>query len=137
MHSTAKSRQETQHPSNQAYGTSLSSAITNVPPQTASPNVPQDAPRPVPSRAEIWLNRLFVAIFVLVCVQMGIMLVVLPWTRFWSDNTLLLRNLSLREFVLQDFVRGAVSGLGLVDIWIGIWEGVHYRESHGPDRASD
>jgi hypothetical protein len=68
---------------------------------------------------------------------MGIMLVVLPWTRFWSDNTLLLRNLSLREFVLQDFVRGAVSGLGLVDIWIGIWEGVHYRENHGPDRQSD
>ena len=80
---------------------------------------------------------MFVAIFVLVCVQMGIMLVILPWTRFWTDNTLLLRNLSLREFVLQDFVRGLVSGLGLVDIWIGIWEGVHYREDHRPDRPTD
>ena len=68
---------------------------------------------------------------------MGIMLVILPWTRFWTDNTLLLRNLSVREFVLQDFVRGVVSGLGLVDIWVGIWEGVHYREAHSPDPPSD
>lgn len=138
MHSTMKFRQEAQDPSNQPYSTSLSSTVTNVPPpESASPDLPQDAGKRVPSRAEIWGNRIFVAIFVLVCVQMGIMLVILPWTRFWTDNSLLLLNLSLREFVLQDFVRGMVSGLGLVDIWIGIWEGVHYREVYDPDRASD
>lgn len=129
MGSTAKSRQESKDPSTQAYDTrSLSSTISNVTSEGPEPELARDGR---PSRAEIWLNRIFIAIFVLVCVQVGIMLVILPWTRFWTDNSLLLRNLSLREFVLQDFVRGLVSGLGLVDVWIGIWEGVHYRENQG------
>lgn len=57
------------------------------------------------------------------------MLVILPWTKYWTENTILLHNLSLRELAVNDFVRGAVSGLGLVDVWIGIQEGVSYRET--------
>jgi hypothetical protein len=34
----------------------------------------------------------------------------------------------LREFVANGFVRGMCSGLGVLDIWIGFWEAVHYHE---------
>jgi hypothetical protein len=132
MHFRAKFRQESQDPLNPAYGSRpLSSTITNVTPDAPEPEQVQAAAKPAPSRTEIWLNRIFVAIFVLVCVQMGIILVILPWTRLWTDNNFLLHNLSLREFAVQDFVRGTISGLGLLDIWIGIREGVHYREGRG------
>jgi hypothetical protein len=28
----------------------------------------------------------------------------------------------------NNFVRGAISGIGIIDLWIGIWEAVHYRD---------
>jgi hypothetical protein len=84
-----------------------------------------------PSRAELWFRRLTLALFVVVCVEVGMVLVVLPWTHAWTDNSLLISNLTLRSLALQNFVRGLVSGLGLINVWMGIWEAVHYREPKG------
>jgi hypothetical protein len=115
-----------------AYGnTSLSSTVSNLAQAGNNAEPAEGNGKSAASRAEIWLNRVFVAVFVLVCVQLGIMLVILPWTPVWTQNHFLLRNLALREFAMRDFVRGLVSGLGMVNIWVGMWEGVHYREDHG------
>ena len=84
-----------------------------------------------PKRPRLWVVRLWLVIFVLFCLEVGIILTVLPWTRVWTENSLLLGHPQLREFLMQNFVRGLVSGLGLVDIWMGIAEAVRYRE--GPD----
>jgi len=81
-----------------------------------------------PTRAAIWTQRLFLLIFVVFCIELGMLLVVLPWTKVWTENNFLLDHPALRHFFGQQFVRGAASGLGLVDIWIGLWEAVHYRE---------
>ena len=85
--------------------------------------------KPKPPR--LWVARLWLVIFVLFCLEVGIILTVLPWTRIWTENSLLLGHPELRAFLLQNFVRGLISGLGLVDIWMGIAEAVRYRE--GPD----
>ena len=82
-----------------------------------------------PRRPHVWLRRIWLVVFVLFCLEVGIILTVLPWTRIWTDNSLLLGHLRIREFLMQDFVRGVVSGLGLVDIWMGIAEAVRYREA--------
>jgi len=84
-----------------------------------------------PKRPRLWVKRLWLVVFVLFCLEVGIILTVLPWTRVWTENSLLLGHPQLREFLMQNFVRGLVSGLGLVDIWMGIAEAVRYRE--GPD----
>jgi hypothetical protein len=76
----------------------------------------------------LWVRRLTMALFVAVCVWAGLFLVVFPWTQAWTDNFLLVRNLTLRSLALQNFVRGLVTGLGAVNVWMGIWEAVHYRE---------
>jgi len=34
----------------------------------------------------------------------------------------------MRDFVASGFFRGFCSGLGLLDIWIGFWEALHYHE---------
>ncbi|HVP44283.1 MAG TPA: hypothetical protein VMS96_12685 [Terriglobales bacterium] len=86
------------------------------------------APHPLP----LWLRRIMLFIFVAFAVEIGMFLVVMPWYdggRLWSENGLLLRFPTLRAFLIQDFVRGVVSGIGLIDIWVGIWEAVHYKES--------
>ena len=51
-----------------------------------------------------------------------------PWRPEWSDNPLLLSYPGIREIVSSGFVRGVVSGLGLLNVWIGFWEALRYHE---------
>ena len=84
------------------------------------------------SRGRIWLHRLLVLLFVFVCAAAGVLLVVLPWTPQWTDNSLLLRYPDLRTLITHGFFRGLCSGLGLLDIWIGFSEAIHYHEDKLP-----
>jgi hypothetical protein len=80
------------------------------------------------SRTNLWLHRLSLVIFVIFCIELGMLLAVLPWTRIWTENSLLARHPGWRALVQDNFVRGIITGIGLVDVWIGIWEAVHYRD---------
>jgi hypothetical protein len=80
------------------------------------------------TRLHIWLHRILILLFVFVCAAMGVLLVILPWRPEWTDNHFLLGSPGLRTFVSNGFVRGLCSGLGLLDIWIGFWEAVHYHD---------
>ncbi len=88
-------------------------------------------PRPRPSRLEIWRNRIFLLEVLFVCCFVGIILIIAPWTPYWTDNSLLMGFPRLKEFLMYDFVRGLISGLGLTDIWLGVSEVVRYREHAG------
>ena len=86
-------------------------------------------PAKEPKRGHRWLQRLWLVVFVLFCLEVGIILTVLPWTRLWTENSLLLGFPAVKAFINNGFVRGLVTGLGLVDIWMGVVEAVTYRES--------
>lgn len=94
----------------------------------ASPQPREPLPEPTDTMPR-WMQRTSLVVFVVFCIELGMLLVVLPWTGVWSENSLLAASPGLKAFVTNGFVRGAVSGLGLVNIWIGIWEAVQYRES--------
>jgi hypothetical protein len=85
-------------------------------------------PRSKLTRWELWRKRLFLFEFMFVCFVVGIILVVAPWTSFWTDNSLLSSFPQLKEFLSYDFVRGLITGLGLTDIWLAVSEAVRYRE---------
>lgn len=80
------------------------------------------------SRATVWLHRISLVIFVIFCIELGMLLAVLPWTPVWVNNGLVVAYPLLKSILQQNFVRGLVTGFGLVDIWIGIWEAVHYSD---------
>ncbi len=101
-----------------------------TPAERDGPLLVMPPPQP-PKRPSVWLKRLWLAIFVLFCLEVGIILIVLPWSRVWSENSLLLGHPQLAGLLQQNFIRGLISGLGLVDVWMGIAEAVRYRE--GPD----
>jgi hypothetical protein len=61
-------------------------------------------------------------------IELGMLLAVLPWTRLWINNSLVMDFPRLNGILQMNFVRGLVTGVGLVDIWIGVWEAVRYRE---------
>jgi hypothetical protein len=92
------------------------------PTESASSKQDDDDPPPV------WMQRTNIVMKFLICVWLGMVVSVLPWTPAWSDNSLILSLPKLRAIVTLDFVKGVITGIGLIDIWIGIWEAVHYRD---------
>ncbi len=100
-----------------------------IDPDPSGPVLVVPPARPGPSKFQIWRGRIFLVVFVLFSLEIGIVLTVAPWTPFWSSNSLLAGFPHLREFLLNDFARGLVSGLGLTDIWLAVSEAVRYRES--------
>jgi hypothetical protein len=104
------------------------------PPQTESSTALLDTPSsslgPQPTHTQVWLHRTSVFLFVLISAVAGVLLVILPWTPEWTDNSLLLQYPLVRSVISTGFFRGLCSGLGLLDIWIGFWEALHYHDRH-------
>ncbi len=96
-------------------------------PMVPAENDAQTGAIPIP-RYVIWSHRLSLVVLVVFCIELGMLLSILPWTTVWNQNTFLVAHPALRSFAQNNFVRGIATGLGLVDIWIGIWEAVHYRD---------
>lgn len=86
------------------------------------------ATRTPASGAALWLLRSWVVIRVAFFIELGMVLVVLPWTRGWTENHLLVAYPQLRFLLQNNFLRGLISGLGFLDIGFGIWEAVRYKE---------
>jgi hypothetical protein len=84
--------------------------------------------RPSHGPLQVWMHRISVFLFVLISAVAGVLLIILPWTPEWTDNYLLMSFPALRTVVSNGFFRGLCSGLGLLDIWIGFWEALHYHE---------
>lgn len=77
---------------------------------------------------DLWIQRLKLGIDVVFFIELGMILVVIPWTPVWTQNSLLTGYPALKMITDHGFVRGAVSGLGLINIWIGISDAVRYKE---------
>jgi hypothetical protein len=59
---------------------------------------------------------------VLSTLLVGVVLLVAPWTALWDGNYLLMPSPALRGLMLNAFTRGAVSGLGLVNLALALDE---------------
>jgi hypothetical protein len=64
------------------------------------------------------MNRLLQILLVLFCFELGVLLIIVPWTSFWERNALLDRFPELRPAMTNHYLRGGISGLGLLDVWI-------------------
>jgi len=65
------------------------------------------------------LKRLIVVAFFF---EIGFALLVVPWSSFWDRNYFAELIPTVHAFITNNFVRGAVSGLGLVNIFAGLGE---------------
>ncbi len=82
------------------------------------------------SQASLWLQRFSLFVLVLFCVQLGALVAWVPWwPAVWDHNPLLLAHPKVLAILELGPVRGVISGCGLLDIWIGISEAIHYREN--------
>ncbi|MBI3476795.1 MAG: hypothetical protein HY010_13770 [Acidobacteria bacterium] len=98
-------------------------------PQAPEPETARDsASRPQPSALHIWLRRVGVLFFVFLCATIGVMMMILPWRTEWAENHLLMRYPTLLTIFASGFTRGVCTGLGVLNVWIGFWEAIQYRE---------
>lgn len=67
----------------------------------------------------VWIwNILYIAY----SLEVGIVLLYLPWSASWDNNYILYLYPQIRLFVANPFFKGAVLGLGIVNILIGFHE---------------
>jgi len=64
------------------------------------------------------MNRVVRILIGLICLEMGVLLVFLPWSPYWDRNFFLQHFPELIPVLLSPFVRGAVTGLGLLDVFL-------------------
>jgi len=54
--------------------------------------------------------------------EVGFALIVVPWSAFWDRNYFVQVVPSIEALITNNFVRGAVSGLGLINVSVGLAE---------------
>jgi hypothetical protein len=79
-----------------------------------------------------WAHKLGVILFVIVCFEVGLFLLIFPWTQQWDGNSLAGLFPWLHDFWSSSYFRGAWSGLGLLNIYISIGELLRLRRPSRP-----
>jgi hypothetical protein len=59
---------------------------------------------------------LYIAYFL----EVGLLLVLVPWSGFWEQNYFADSVPTVRAAIGNNFVRGGISGLGIVNLCVGI-----------------
>jgi hypothetical protein len=86
-------------------------------------------PAPAVQPAPIWLQRMSLFVLVVFCIYLGVIVTVLPWwLSVWDHNLFFLSHPRLWAILRLGPTRGIISGLGLLDIWVGISEAIHYHD---------
>jgi hypothetical protein len=84
--------------------------------------------------------RLTVIFYIILCLEAGIVLTLLPWIHpfglgDWGDNYFLLYAAQktglhgIQNAVSSGWVRGAVSGLGILNLIMAFWEIIRFRHT--------
>jgi hypothetical protein len=66
------------------------------------------------------MNKVLRAIVIVLCFEMGAILLYLPWSAFWERNYFLSHFPALMTVFLHPSFRGMVSGLGVLDIFVAV-----------------
>lgn len=65
-------------------------------------------------------HRLLRALLLLLWLEMGLLIILIPWSNFWEANYFLTRYPALIPILLNPYLRGAISGLGVVDAVLAV-----------------
>jgi hypothetical protein len=82
-----------------------------------------------PQRIPRWLERSELFLRVLLRMYIGLAVCYAPWSpMFWDQNPLFVQFPTLSIYAANGAVRGIVSGVGLLNLWIALQDAIRYRE---------
>jgi hypothetical protein len=104
----------------------VSAPASDLPPGSAS--APSDASR-LPHRIPRWLERIELLLRVILRMYIGLAVCYAPWSHtFWDQNPIFLHFPALGSFAANGAVRGIISGLGLLNLWIAFQDAIRHRD---------
>lgn len=102
-------------------GTPSDSALASDPSSPSAEHPPHRVPR--------WLERVELFLRVMLRMYIGLAICYAPWSHnFWDQNPILLQSTALADFARLGAVRGIVSGLGLLNLWIAFQDAIRRRD---------
>lgn len=69
-----------------------------------------------------WYHKLIGLLFVILCFEVGVFLLAFPWSQYWTSNYFGWFSPEWHEFWISPYVRGAISGLGCVNLYVSLME---------------
>ena len=77
-------------------------------------------PEPPPAPRYHWYHKLSAVLFITLCLDIGLFLLIGPWTDYWDNFASFMH--AWRPYLDNMYVRGAISGLGMVNLYISLGE---------------
>jgi hypothetical protein len=77
-----------------------------------------------------WIYKLGMLLFIIVCFEVGAFLIVFPWTQQWDGNSVGHLFPWLSALWSSSYFRGALSGLGLLNIYISLGDVLRLRREN-------
>jgi hypothetical protein len=75
-----------------------------------------------PERTASWMEKAAAVVYCIFCIEIGLFLLVYPWLRSWEQNYLIQFHPALTGFLTSVQLRGAVSGLGILNLFAAVSE---------------
>ena len=76
----------------------------------------------VPPPTYHWYQKVSAVVFIAFCLEVGLYLLMVPWTESWDGNYFSGLLPQMKPYWDNLYVRGAVSGLGAVNLYISVVE---------------
>ena len=79
--------------------------------------------------------KVSVIVYIIICLEVGVLLALLPWTDFWEENYFLALLQTkfhvawLAGFLRSGYFKGAISALGVLNILAGLRDIFKFRAS--------
>jgi hypothetical protein len=80
--------------------------------------------------------KITVIVYILICFEVGVLLLILPWySAFWDENFFLyyvtdkFHATWIPDLLTSGFVKGIVTGIGVLNILAGLLDVFKFRES--------
>lgn len=102
--------------------------------QVPGNGLPPGAPPPAAAPAPVhrWYHMLGAAALIAVCTAIGLFLLVFPWSPLWETNSWVPQVPVLEDYWSSPYLRGVVSGLGLVNLLFALVDLVRFRRFFEP-----
>ena len=69
--------------------------------------------------------------------ETGLLLVLIPWSAFWERNYFFEWSHALSGLMTSNYMRGGISGLGLINVWAALGELADMFGSSRSNQPSD
>lgn len=118
-----------QRPESPSYTVTVSSApLSGSGPDRAPGSAPENTAH-LPHRIPHWLVRLELFLRVMLRMYIGLAVCYAPWSHmFWDQNPIFLNFPTVANIAMNGAVRGMVSGLGLLNLWVAFQDAIRHRD---------